>query len=119
MQDKIFDVVEEPAETAPVVGPDETKYAKEPIIDCEEPKEIIAFPKGIAENSLVEPDYNDLDRKGLLKVCTPCSDQAGKPVFMSTIEATAAEVYDDPTKDNIDVRTWGVCKSCKRIIQIA
>lgn len=66
-----------------------------------------------------EPDYEELERLGMLKSCAACSDEVGRPVFMQTLQATAAEIYRDDTKDKIDIRTWAVCDRCGSIIGVA
>lgn len=65
------------------------------------------------EDNSEEPVYNDVEECGLKKTCQACG------AFMDTISGTAAEVLNDPGKDNIDVRTWAKCAQCGAIRIVA
>lgn len=58
------------------------------------------------------PNLNEIERLALRKVCVDCQE------LMETVEATAAEIYNDPSKDNLDVRTWAKCPNCKKILTV-
>lgn len=66
-----------------------------------------------------EPDFEELERLGMRKSCATCSGELGRPVLMQTLQATAAEIYRDDTRDKIDIRTWAVCDRCGGIVWVA
>ena len=59
-----------------------------------------------------EPVYNDVELHGLRKLCTDCR------VLMDSQEATAAEIYGDPSRDDMDLRTWAKCHKCGKIVVV-
>lgn len=80
-------------ETASVMGPDDVEPDDEEVLAGEV--------------------YNDVEEVGLSKVCVGCQQ------LMERIEGTAAQIFEDPTRDDVDVRTWAKCPKCGGIIAIA
>lgn len=81
------------------------------IFDCGDPRTLDGSE---AEPAISEfdPDVDEVDRIGLRRICTICSEEGGALVFMEIVRATEAGVYSSSSLDSDVPFLWAVCPIC-------